>query len=118
METPGTLRYTKKPVTESVARPAKEAPVSGVLSSVRPAPAPGLERDRAQPVRGAPIGYLPIAAFGVYAGVILAVRADGTVDIGLYKLGGINHIDLQLTKIEVVESREKARPGTCFLGLI
>lgn len=116
MDRAPSLRYPGTSVKDSDARPAKVAPVPEVLSSVRPAPAPGLERDRAQPVRGDAILYMPLSAFGLYAGVILAVRENGTVDVGLHKLGGINqHIDLQLTKIELVESREKVRPGTCFI---
>lgn len=64
--------------------------------------------------RGASIIYMPLAAFGLYPGEVRSVLEDGRVDIALYRLRTAV-LDLELTKIDVVETRAKLRPGTCLV---
>lgn len=123
MTTPRPLRSVKSACMDSQVRPAKAVPAPECgFSSVRPpATAPGLERDRAQPSPGAPLVYMPLAAFGLYNGEVVACREDGFVDIGLYKYRGRPDrgwrapVDLTLTRIAIAESRETMKPGTCLL---
>lgn len=123
MTTARTLRSVKSACKDSQVRPAKAVPAPECgFSSVRPpATAPGLARDRAQPSRGAPLVYMPLAAFGVYDGEVRAVRPDGRVDIALYRYGRNRYSSdraaggVELSRIEIVETRETMRPGTCLL---
>lgn len=117
------LHATKRPCNEEATTSSKGSslPERGFSSVRPPAPAPGLERDRAQqiPAPGTPLVYMPLSAFLVYRGEVVNARADGRVDIALYKYGAEDSkhrtIDLELSRIEVVASRDKLRPGTCLL---
>lgn len=85
--------------------------------AMRPASSPdGAGRT---PSRGRPLVYMPLSAFGLYNGEVLVAREDGSVDVGLYRYcrrdSADRFIDLELSRIEVVASRETMRPGTCFL---
>lgn len=120
MATREALRYSRTACKESASLSAGSgsARLENFIGSLV-APAPGPETDRALPLRGRPLVYMPLSAFGVYDGEVLAARDDGRVDVGLWQYFGAERRERQvfidLTRIEVVASRDLLRPGTCFL---